>query len=145
LFLVGPDNADGYTRQSRAVSKLAFDLILRTRFHLFAASGGLEAGAAREAERLPSKLDAEPDGLTEAIQGGGPRRNAPSDQTTPGKLKQPSRWMLNRQQPVEERPVSAEGDAEVFRRHVVGLVPFRLQFLTLGSKDFRQPFDRAGH
>ena len=35
-------------------------------------------------------------------------------------------------------------DAKVFRRNVVGLVPLRLQLLTLGSKDFRQPFDRAG-
>ena len=54
-------------------------------------------------------------------------------------------WMLNRQEPVEERPVPAEGDAKIFRRNVVGLVPFRLQLLTLGGKDFRQPFDRAGH
>ena len=52
---------------------------------------------------------------------------------------------LNRQEPVEEGPIPAEGDAEVFRRNVVGLVPFRLQLVTLGGKDFRQAFDRAGH
>ena len=53
--------------------------------------------------------------------------------------------MLNRQEPVEEGPVPAERDAEVFGRNIVGLIPFRLQLLTLAGKDFRQPFDSAGH
>src|ERR1035438_769752 len=51
----------------------------------------------------------------------------------------------NRQQSVEEGPVPAESDAEVFRRNVIGLVPFRLELVTLGGKDFRQPFDRVGY
>src|ERR1022692_3151985 len=51
----------------------------------------------------------------------------------------------NRQQSVEEGPVPAESDAEVFRRNVIGLVPFRFQLVTLGGKDFRQPFDRVGY
>src|ERR1035437_3920545 len=65
----------------------------------------------------------------------------------PQKASGASIWtgMLNRQEPVEEGSVPAEGNAEVFRRNIVGLVPFCLQFLPLGGKDFRQPFDRAGH
>jgi hypothetical protein len=121
---------------------LAFDLILRARFNLFAHQ--VEAGTD---PMLTNRFDAEPVCLAEAILRGRPPRNGASD--LPFKIawrefKQP-RWMLNRQEPVEERPVPAEGDAEVFRRNVVSLVPFRLQLRTLGSKDFRQAFDRAGH
>ena len=53
--------------------------------------------------------------------------------------------LLHRQETIEEGPVPPERHAEVFRRNVVGLVPFGLQLMTLGGKHFRQPFDRIGH
>src|SRR5580658_4645460 len=52
---------------------------------------------------------------------------------------------LNREKSVEEGPIPVQGHAEVFRRNVVGLAPFRLQLLALGGKDFGQPFDRISH